>query len=330
MLRRFAFFGVPVIFSAKVAPAAPANGEPGGTVRFSLDGSAVCDVPVDPAGEAKCQAPTLYAGDHDVVASYSGEADFAASEGALTESVVKVPSHTVASTSASTAEPGQPVTLTANVVGGLPGETPAGTVSFSAGSQLLGKAPVQPTVAGAGRARIETSALAAGSHQIVASYSGDDAIEPSASPPITQIVNGTALGLPPPACALRNVRARVLVFRGRNEVRLVARYRAAAPATVTIRFGDERGRGAARVLGKLTHQFAGEDRVRVVRHLPAAEMKRLRHAHRGFAASIAVAGSPGYCAEESSQPLSVRRLVSGQRVWFQSNSDPAELPANSR
>ncbi len=323
-------FGVPVTFTAMVAPTAPAGGEPGGTVRFSLDGTAICDVPLDAVGEAKCNAPTLYTGDHDVVASYSGEADFEPSDGTLTESVVRVPSLTVASTSASRTDAGQPVTLSAEV-GGLPPETPAGTVTFSSGLQVLGTAPVQQSEMGEARAELETSALPAGTHEIVARYNGDDAIEPSSSLPVTQVVNGGAKPQPAPtACAARNVRARALVFRKRNEIRLVARNRADVPATVKVRFSDEGGRGTTKALGTVHHEFAGKGMFRVVRKLPAAEMRRLRRASGGISASIVVAGAPGYCAEESGHPLSVHRLVSGQRVWFQDGSAGNELPRNSR
>jgi hypothetical protein len=69
---------------------------------------------------------------------------------------------------------------------------------------------------------------------------------------------------------------------------------------------------------------------RVVRKLPAAEMRRLRRAGGGISASIVVAGAPGHCAEESDHPLSLRRLVSGQRVWFQDDSVRRDLPADSR
>lgn len=81
-------FGVPVVFNASVEATAPAAGVPAGTVRFRLDGQAICDVPLS-AGEATCRAPTLYAGDHQVTASYSGEANFEASDGELTESIVR-------------------------------------------------------------------------------------------------------------------------------------------------------------------------------------------------------------------------------------------------
>jgi hypothetical protein len=332
-------FGVPVTFTARVAPDAPAAGEPGGTVLFRLDGSPICEVAVA-AGSARCQAPTLFAGEHEVGAAYSGEADFAESEGTLTQSIVKVASHTVAATSASPAEPSQAVTLSAEVLGGLPGESPAGTVTFSAGATVLGTAPVHPTLPGVGAAAIESDALPVGTHQIVATYSGDAAIEPSASPPISQTVNAPLIelerppagarppapGTAPAACTIRNVRARLFVYRSRDAIRLVARYRADAPGEVTIGFSAGADDKGGRQLGSLTRAFTREGVFRVHKRMPAKVMKRLRRQRGGFSVSFDVAGSPGFCAEATSQALSVGRRVSGQRVWFQSDSAAVALP----
>ncbi len=212
------------------------------------------------------------------------------------------------------------------MVGGLAGEMPTGTVSFRSASQLLGTAPVHPTVPGADRAYLETSSLPAGNHEIVATYSGDDAIEPSSAPPFEQTIDEKVL---PSSCAPPNVRTRVLVFRGRNQVRLVARNRGAAPARVTLRFMDHHGRDSM-LLGGLTREVAVDGMVRVVRRLGAAEMKRLRRARGGFAADVAIAAALGSCASQSSRPLAVRRLVSGQRVWFQQDSIRQVLPRNTR
>jgi hypothetical protein len=233
------------------------------------------------------------------------------------------------------------VTLSAEVLGGLPGESPAGVVTFSAGATVLGTAPVHPTLPGVGAAAIESDALPVGIHQIVATYGGDAAIEPSASPPINQTVNAPlielerppAVGAGPPApgtapaaCTIRNVRARLFVYRSRDAIRLVARYRADAPGKVTIGFsaGDDDQTG--RQLGSLTRTFSREGIFRVHKRMPAKVMKRLRRQRRGFSVSFDVAGSPGFCAEATSEALSVGRRVSGQRVWFQSDSTAAALP----
>jgi hypothetical protein len=333
-------FGVPVTFTARVAPDSPAAGEPGGTVLFTLDGTPICNVAVA-AGSARCQAPTLFAGEHEVAAAYSGEADFAESEDELTQNIVKVASQTVASTSASPAEPSEAVTLRAEVLGGLPGESPNGTVTFSAGATRLGTAPVHPALPGVGAASIESDTLPVGTHQIVATYSGDAAIEPSASPPINQTVNAPPIELegPPPteaepqapgtapaACTIRNVRARLFVYHSRDAIRLVARYRADAPGEVTIGFsagGDDKDGGQ---LGSLIRTFTREGIFRVHKRMPATVMAQLRRQRRGFSVSFAVSGPPGLCAEATSEALSVSRRVSGQRVWFQGDSAAAALP----
>jgi hypothetical protein len=191
-------FGIPVTFTAQVEPSPPANGAPQGTVRFTIDGKAACDTPVA-GGAATCAAPTLFTGDHQVVADYSGDADFSSSTDTLEQNVVKVPSHTTLDSSANPSQSGQPVAFTANVLGGLPGESPAGTVTFADGTTTLATVGVHATLPGAGAATFETDALAAGSHEIVATYSGDDAIDPSVSAPVAQTVEGPLTPLEPPS-----------------------------------------------------------------------------------------------------------------------------------
>jgi hypothetical protein len=333
-------FGVPVTFSAHIVPTAPASGEPTGTVRFAIDGKATCEVPVV-SGAATCQAPTLFAGEHKVTAEFSGDADFVASGGALTQSVTKVASHTTASSSANPADTGETVTFTARVLGGLPGESPAGTVTFSDGSTSLGTAPVHATLPGQGAAAFETDGLSFGTHHVVATYSGDDAIDPSSAAPIAQTVNARASDLEPPTthssprpspastCELRKVRARLFIYRSRDAIRLVARYLAPAPGEVTVRF--RAGEGEPGLLGTLSRTFQKQDRLlRVVKKLPAKQMERLRREHHGFQVSVALKDAPGYCARSFSKDLSIRRLDSDQLVWFQADSSRHVLPDNSR
>jgi hypothetical protein len=74
-------------------------------------------------------------------------------------------STTSLSLSASSTPFGQPVTLTANVVG----SNPTGSVTFLDGSTSLGTA----TLNNLGTATLTTSALAVGSHSLTASYGGD-------------------------------------------------------------------------------------------------------------------------------------------------------------
>ncbi len=91
--------------------------------------------------------------------------------------------------SANPANPGSSVTFTANVTG----VAPTGTVGFTAdGSAISGCAAV--ALAGTGDARTaacSNSALPAGTHAIVASYSGDGNDNPSLSATLTQTISGT-------------------------------------------------------------------------------------------------------------------------------------------
>jgi nitrogen fixation protein FixH len=79
-----------------------------------------------------------------------------------------------------------PVTLTATVVRTSGTGSPTGTVTFLAGTDVLGTASVD----GAGMAVINR-ALLSGTHQITARYEGNDALAGSTSSAITQQVTGT-------------------------------------------------------------------------------------------------------------------------------------------
>ncbi|HEY6352370.1 MAG TPA: SBBP repeat-containing protein [Candidatus Angelobacter sp.] len=79
---------------------------------------------------------------------------------------------------------GQKVTFTANVAPacGSVG-APAGSVTFSDGTNTLGTATLA-----SGQAGFSTSALSAGPHSITAAYSGDSNFNPSTSSPLTEVV----------------------------------------------------------------------------------------------------------------------------------------------
>ena len=105
-----------------------------------------------------------------------------------------VPASTLPSTtttltsSVNPATAGSPVTLTASVTG----SSPTGTVSLADGSSALsGCTGLALTGSGNTRtAACTTSSLAAGTHSIVATYSGDAANAPSTSAALSQVING--------------------------------------------------------------------------------------------------------------------------------------------
>ena len=89
---------------------------------------------------------------------------------------------------ASSANPavfGHPVTFTATVTAVASGSgTPTGTVSFSDGSNMIGRG----TLNGAGQATFTTSSLFVGSHNIVTRYAGDGKFNGSQSDFLNQNV----------------------------------------------------------------------------------------------------------------------------------------------
>jgi sugar lactone lactonase YvrE len=78
--------GTNVKFTATVMPASGA-GVPTGTVSFGVDGGAGTGVALNGAGLADYSTGTLTAGTHTIRANYSGDANYAASSGSLTETI---------------------------------------------------------------------------------------------------------------------------------------------------------------------------------------------------------------------------------------------------
>ncbi len=106
---------------------------------------------------------------------------------ALRSLVSLSPSTTTLSSSANPATAGAPVTLTASVTGA----SPTGSVSLAdGGSALSGCTGLALSGSGStATAACTTSSLAAGTHSLVATYSGDAANAPSSSTTLSQVIN---------------------------------------------------------------------------------------------------------------------------------------------
>lgn len=78
--------GDKVTFTALVQPKA-GSGEPEGHVKFTVDGKALATVRVDSTAHAMAVAPKLAVGNHKVTAAYSGDGNFSASSGSMTEAI---------------------------------------------------------------------------------------------------------------------------------------------------------------------------------------------------------------------------------------------------
>jgi hypothetical protein len=82
--------GQTVTFTATVTPVPPATGIPTGTVTFLIQGpgGGTFTAPLNAGGQAVLDISTLDNSTHNATATYSGDADFAASSGS-TKQVVR-------------------------------------------------------------------------------------------------------------------------------------------------------------------------------------------------------------------------------------------------
>ena len=175
--------GTSVTFTATVAPATAT-----GIVQFNVDGTDVGSPVALAAGKATLVTNTLTAGDHSVIATYGGDLNFSGSASAtLTQTVNALAATSTALTSSlNPSIYGQSVTFTATVSPVVAGATPTGTVQFSIDFVNVG-APV--ALSGTGVATLATTAMQAGSHSVVATYSGSLTYATSTTTPLTQVVN---------------------------------------------------------------------------------------------------------------------------------------------
>ncbi len=177
--------GQPVTFTALVT--APSyQGTPTGTVTFTIDGQAHKPVSLAVVGgkdEALFVTSTLTAGQHSVLASYSGDNHVGASSGSLPTQTVNAPGlESTTTTLASSLNPstvGQPVTFTAVVSPSGAAGTPAGSVTFTIDGVSHAPVPLQ-LVSGRDQATLSIASLGAGRHTISAAYSGDSSFAASA------------------------------------------------------------------------------------------------------------------------------------------------------
>ena len=155
-----------------------------GTVQFSEGGTLYGPaVPLAGDGTASLTADLLPVGTHTITATFSGNATVAGGSGSVDHVVTLAPSTVTLTSSGSPVNLGDSVTFTATVQGnGSPLTT--GSVSFEVDGTEVGVADVN----GSGVATFTTSALPAGSHQVIARYEGSANYSASDSAPLTQVV----------------------------------------------------------------------------------------------------------------------------------------------
>jgi Bacterial Ig-like domain (group 3)/FG-GAP-like repeat/Abnormal spindle-like microcephaly-assoc'd, ASPM-SPD-2-Hydin/FG-GAP repeat len=191
-------FNAPAVVSVGSGPqaVAAASFATGNTVDLAVTntmGGTVTNLvsqvgPVSTATANKIAVPGT--GSHLVVAQYSGDANYSASQStgvALTAQLV-VTSLAVSANPASAAA-GQQVALSATLspynANGV--STNGESVTFSSGGASLGTAPLS-----SGVATLNLATLVAGSHSVTASYAGDANFAAGTAPAVTVIVSGAA------------------------------------------------------------------------------------------------------------------------------------------
>ncbi len=121
----------------------------------------------------------------------------------------------------------------------------------------------------------------------------------------------------PRKCVLRVARARVYAA-ATNRARLVIRYTTYRPAdvTVTYRLMGKRGPLAH---GSATEGFGTAGVFRLPKSLTRTETAKLR-ATTSMQVRFRIPKTPGSCARYYTKRLTIPRKISGQTVWFQSDS----------
>jgi hypothetical protein len=160
-----------------------------GTIQFQVDGVNAGDpVTCDDSGFARFSSATLSRGLHTITSSYTS--GFPAAIGGNTQTmqvnVQGVPSQTLLSTSASSSIYGQSASITAHVTNTADSTANAtGTVQFLVDGVSYGT----PVILASGQATISLPAmLAAGNHQITATYTGDSTLDGSEASALTKNV----------------------------------------------------------------------------------------------------------------------------------------------
>ena len=173
--------GTSVTFTAGLQ-AASGLPVPTGTVQFLDNGTTLGTSTINPNGMASYSTAALPPGSHTIMAVYGGDANYTGASSTLSEDV----QHSTTASLSANVNPsvaGTPVTFTMSVSG--TSSTPTGSITLlDSGSPVAIR-----SLNGAGTVTYQTSALAAGTHPLTASYAGDANNGPAISTVLSQTVH---------------------------------------------------------------------------------------------------------------------------------------------
>ncbi|HYC62940.1 MAG TPA: M36 family metallopeptidase [Thermoanaerobaculia bacterium] len=179
-------FGSSLTLTATVTSA---GGTPTGTVTF-FDGATNLGTVALASGVASLSTSSLSLGLHNLTATYSGDAGYAASASAsVSQTISKIATSVVVGSSNNPSALGSPVTFTATV--SATSGTPGGSVTF-----LDGATPLATVTLSGGVAMYTTSALTGGAHTINATYGGNGTYF-SSTGSVTQYVDAPSFNFAP-------------------------------------------------------------------------------------------------------------------------------------
>jgi hypothetical protein len=177
----------PSIFSEALtltATVTTTSGTPTGMVTFYDGGTSIGTSTVSGSSQATFSTSALATGMHSITANYSGDATHAKSTAPVLSLTINQASLALAVSSGTNPSTwGQSVNLTATLTPQFGGRS-TGTVTFIDGTTVLGSVTPNNNLA-----TLSVSTLAAGTHSIKASYSGDMNFLATTSSALSEVVN---------------------------------------------------------------------------------------------------------------------------------------------
>ncbi len=177
--------GATLHLSAQVTPERSTNpdGLLTGKVTFTDGGTTLGTVPLTAGLTAALDVQLLSVGQHAIMATYSGNTNYAAGSDTLMQNVVKTSASIAAGSASITTLAGKPAGFLANVSSST--GTPTGTVTFWNGTTPVGTA----TLNAQGSATLSVDKLSVGQYSTTAAYNGDSNYLPVTSQPWVHTVS---------------------------------------------------------------------------------------------------------------------------------------------